>query len=913
MLMTSFISETIQDILQNTASFENTIFIVPSKRSSVFIKHTLKEKVTIGFLPKIMTIEDFVSEVSEIKKIDSIQLLFHFYTIYKSLEENPDPFDVFASWAFTVLQDFNEIDQNLVKSQEIFTYLKDIQRLREWSVQGTFQETPLIKNYYKFLKKLNDYYDVFYTFLSNNKIGYQGVLYRETIKKIDRYTANHSKGKFFFMGFNALNKSEELLIQKLLSKGNTQIYWDIDKTFLNGNHQAGHFIRKYKKEWLFYQKNELKTVGDWFSKEKNIEVIGASKNITQIKYVGNLLKTLTDYQKTALVLADESLLPIALNSIPENIDAINITMGYPLKDVPMSNLFTTFFQLFLSQEKLQKTTQNLFYYKNVLQFIKHPLTYTLLSNTVTDKIASEILKENKTFVSQEYIVSFCSSLDKQTQKSITEIFKKYSSVDDFLQRIINFILLLKENANTINKEYLFRFYTVFVQLQNLQKTFGYFDGLKTLHLFFVQLLSSETLSFQGEPLQGLQVMGMLETRMLDFKNVILTSVNENILPTGTQQSSFIPLDVKDAFGLPTYKEKDAIFSYHFFRLLQRAKNIYLIYNTENDSFGKGEKSRFITQLALIQDTIKSKIISPNVHSEQSELQEIPKNELIEKKLKELATKGISPSALTNYLNNPINFYKQKILGIQAFEEVEEDVAFNTLGTVVHDTLDELYQPYIGAFLTADHITTMQQKTTKLVTKYFTEHFKNGNITIGKNKLIYEVAIRFVQNFLRQEKRLVSNESNRLKIIATEENYSTTIKLKGFDFPIKIHGQVDRVDELNGVTRIIDYKTGMVKETDLKVTDFEKIRDYKYSKAIQVLLYTYMYTKTKKITTIEAGIFSFKNLKKGFLQLNFSEKRGGFDVNVTQERLDMFISEIKELLLEIYTTKNPFKEPKNVYF
>ena len=424
------------------------------------------------------------------------------------------------------------------------------------------------------------------------------------------------------------------------------------------------------------------------------------------------------------------------------------------------------------------------------------------------------------------------------------------------------------------------------------------------------------MSFQGEPLKGLQLMGMLETRALDFENIILVATNEGVLPATSQQNSFIPFDVKIEFGLPTYREKDAIFSYHFFRLLQRAKNVFIIYNTEHDVFGSGEKSRFVTQLEMMRTDVVQKIVAPKVVTQKVKLKEVAKNESVIERLKELAKKGISPSALTNYLYNPISFYKQKILRLKEFEDVEETVAYNTLGTVVHETLDELYTPYVGQFLLEDAVDSMQKKSKELVVKYFKKEFKNGDISTGRNRLIFEVANRFVNNFLAQEKELLKDEKNQLKIIATEENIATEITIEGIDFPIKIHGQVDRVDELNGVLRIIDYKTGMVSGADLRVLEFEKLREKEQYKAIQVLLYAFLYTKSKKYDfslPLEAGIYSFKNLNSGFLAVNFSSNYRKPAVEITEEKLDEFINEIKSYIKEIYTLEVDFKEPVDLKY
>lgn len=917
--MQTFISETLDAILKTTKSFEEVVFILPSQRAKVFLKQTLKDKITVGFLPETLNIEQFIHQISGIEKADSIQLLFHFYTIYKKLEKDPDTFDVFASWAFTVLQDFNEIDQHLINTKEIFVYLRDIQRLKKWSVTGTFKETEFMKDHYSFLEKLHNFYTPFYQFLLQNKTGYQGLMYREACNNIDGFLQKNTHKKYVFIGFNALNKAEEFLFQKVLEQENSDIYWDLDETYFNSNHQAGTFIRKYKKEWKYYEKNPLKNLGNNFSKPKNIQIIGASKNTTQIKYAGEILEKFTDFKNTALVMADESLLPITLNSLPKNISAINITMGYPLKDIPVTNLLFSIFQLFISQEKLQKTAENSFYHKDVVRFFKNPSIYKVLTaekEIVLDTFIAKIAEENLTFINKEHIKDVLQNTAKNAQKVIAVLFDSYSSVDNFLERILDLINLLKEGVTDLEKEYLYRFYTVFTQLKKLQNEYTYFTDLKTLSLFFRQLVTSETLSFQGEPLKGLQLMGMLETRVLDFENIILTSTNEGILPASSQQNSFIPFDVKLAFGLPTYREKDAIFSYHFFRLLQRAKNVFIIYNTEHDVFGSGEKSRFVTQLEMMREDITQKIISPKVVSEKVTLKEISKDESTFLRLKDLAEKGLSPSSLTNYLHNPIAFYKQKILKLKEFDDVEETVAFNTLGTVVHETLDELYTPFVGKFLSLEIIDKMQKEAKNLVEKHFKINFKNGNLTTGKNRLIFEVANRFVSNFLAQEKLLLEDKNNRLKIIATEENLDTEIIIEGIDFPIKIHGQVDRVDELNGVLRIIDYKTGMVDANNLKVTDFEKLKEDKYHKAIQVLLYALLYTKSKKHNfekPLQAGIYSFKNLKKGFLPINFSSNYRQTDLEITAEKLEEFLAEIKTYILEIYNLEIGFIEPADLRY
>ena len=904
--MQTFITETIEDILKTTESFNNVVLVLPSQRAGVYVKQTLRKVIPQGFLPELLTIEQFLERVSKLRKIETLPLLFDFYKIYKNVVSDPVSFDAFTSWAITVLHDFNEIDQYLINTDDLFIYVRDIQRLKKWSVKGEFKETELVKDHHSFLEKLHLLYPKLYAHLVEKKLGYQGLIYREATKGIDDYLEKNNRKKHIFIGFNALNKAEEYLIQKVLEVENASIYWDIDTQFLNSNHQAGSFIRKYKTQWNYYQKNELKTIGNSFSAQKNIQVIGASKNITQIKQVGEILNDFTNYDSTAFVLGDETLLPVALSSLPKKVLDINITMGYPLKNIPTVQLIHAAFHLFLSQERLHKKEENAFYYKDILAIIKNASlsNYLASEKNAADKISEHILQKNASFLTANEIMSILSSSENKQTQTIRTIFSSVGSVSDFINKVLAIIHDLKDHTSALEKEYLYRFHQAFTQLKMLQAEHQYFKELKTLFQFFKQIISSESLFFQGEPLRGLQLMGMLETRVLDFENVIITSVNEGSLPSNSNTHSFIPFDVKVYFGIPTYKEKDAIFSYHFFRLLQRAKNVFILYNTENDSYGSGEKSRFLMQLEMMRDDIIHKRVSAKVKTEKAMLTEISKDSDISQKLKELAQKGISPSALTNYLYNPIAFYKQKILRLKELEEIEETVAANTLGSVIHDVLDELYTPFVGYFIKEEDVRNMLQKSSDLITENFKKHFKSGDITTGKNRLIFEVAHRFIERFLKKELEVVAH--NSLKIIATEEHLEANISVKEIDFLIKIKGIVDRVDELNGVIRVIDYKTGIVKLAGLKLGGVEDIKDYKYSKAIQLLLYTFLYAKNTSDfdfkTPIIAGIFSFKNLKGGLLEVNFSEAWGKKDPSITQERLDHFMQQIEQLLLKIYSAK-----------
>jgi ATP-dependent helicase/nuclease subunit B len=407
-------------------------------------------------------------------------------------------------------------------------------------------------------------------------------------------------------------------------------------------------------------------------------------------------------------------------------------------------------------------------------------------------------------------------------------------------------------------------------------------------------------------------MGMLESRVLDFETVIISSVNEGILPSGKTNNSFIPFDVKVENNLPTYKEKDAVYAYHFYRLLQRAKNVYILYNTEIDALKGGEKSRFITQLEIEGiHKIKHTIVSPNVPIVEKKLKQIPKTSLVIEALKKLALKGFSPSSLTNYMRNPIDFYYEKVLGIRQFDAVEENIAANTLGSVIHNTLEDFYKPLEGDLLTLNHLKIFKTKIKDTITKHFKDLYKDGDFTKGKNLIIFEIAQRYILNFITTEIESLK-KGHHIKIIAIEANEKIEIKIEELNFPIKLSGKVDRIDEFNGITRVIDYKSGKVEQNKVEIVNWEDLTtDYdKYSKSFQILCYAYMMHQKKHITLpIEAGIISFKNLNAGYLKFGKKASTHSRIRNqlITEETINKFEIELKKLIIEICNPNNDFIE------
>lgn len=917
--MTSFIKEVLIDLQDKGYNFSELTFILPSKRAGVFLKKTLSELThKTFFAPEILSIEEFVESLSGINYATNTELLFEFYDVYLKITpiDQIEPFDDFSKWAQLLLQDFNEIDRYLIPPNQIFDYLKAIKEINHWSLEEN--QTKYIQNYISFWSRLKEYYSLFNNQLLSKKKGYQGLVYKEAVENLEQYISIHTYKKIVFVGFNALNKSEETIIQEFLQQEIGLIYWDIDKVFIeNSIHDAGLFIRKHKNNWAYFKKNNFNWVSNNYSSAKNIKILGVPKNIGQIKYIGEILETLEKKEgvinNTAIVLGDEGLLLPLLNSIPNQITNINITMGLPLSSVPLASLFNELFTL-------HKLKSNNYYYKDLIKILTHPFIRPLFDNSANNTINTVIdyiQTNNVVYLNLEKM----KSLVLESHFDLIDLL--FKSWDDNPKKAINkclaLILILKNSLNhnkqnnLLSLEYLYRFNEVFNTLQELNNTYKHIFSIKTLHGLYKDLLKNETLDFKGEPLKGLQIMGMLESRVLDFETVIIASVNEGILPAGKSTNSFIPFDVKIENELPTYKEKDAVYTYHFYRLLQRAKNVYVLYNTEPDVLIGGEKSRFINQLEIENiHSVEHPIVIPNSNTIEKKLKRISKTDAIIEKLKAVSNKGLSPSSLTNYIRNPIDFYYQKILNIKQFEEAEETVAANTLGNIIHKTLEDFYKPYINKVLSIEDIKLMLTKVEKSVTYNFKLFFKEGDLTKGKNLIIFEISKRYIQNFLQKELESIK-KGDTIKILDLEKPITVNINISNIPFPIALTGNIDRIDEFNGVKRIIDYKTGQVKQGDVEIVNWGDLTtDYKkFSKSFQLLCYAYMLSLENAFNNpIEAGIISFKNLNAGFLKFALKDKNGpGAKKNqlISNETLIAFEKELKDLIKELFNQEIDFLE------
>jgi len=910
--MNSFLKSVTENLVHKGYDLHQCTYVVPSRRVATFLNKIIAQSSTRPFFePVIHSVEDFISHVAQLEIAPDINLLFDFYSSYTAVEdvEHIDSIDEFITWAPTILKDFNEIDRFLVEPEDFFNYLGNLKELEKehWSILEP--KTEMVKKYLYFWSRLHNYYNEFTADCIKKEVVYQGLAYRIAFAKAKQKASLYTAEKpLIFLGLNALNKSEEEIIQIFLEEGSSHIYWDNDRYFTdNKYHEAGRFLRKYRDKWPYYNTSEFSISSNNYEREKNISIIGASGAIAMCQVAGKIIQELLDnneeLDKTALVLADEALLLPALSAVPDGIKHLNITMGLTLDKTPIASFFNQLIKLKIT------SNEHGFYYRNVIEILESHFA-SIIDSSSSKALLEIIHKDNLIYIPHRFEPSTGNS------RFISQLFKTITTAQelvDFIKQICHLLQLklIEDSSRRLELEQLLGINSVIEQLSSILTNKVTITDPKTIQFLFKQLLPQHKLDFIGEPIKGLQVMGLLETRALDYENIIMLSLNEGILPAGKSTASYIPYDMKVKYGLPTYTDKDSVYAYHFYRLLQRCKTAHLIYNSETNSLGGGEKSRFLMQLETsdVKDhVLKNQIYANKVETTRNRELSIPKDEFYFNRMKQIAVSGFSPSAITSYIYNPIEFYRSKILKINEADEVEENMAANTMGTMIHKALESLYQPYTNHILKTEDMKAMRTRVDKTIKQAYLNSYKTTQEPQGKNNIMYEVAKHYVHKMISYDHELINN-GHELIIKELEVRYSTTIFIENIG-EIKLHGEVDRIDELDGVLRIIDYKSGMVNKSNvgLKPDEYEPlITDYEKSKAFQILMYAYLYSKNNTFTECSPGIISFKNFKAGFIP--YQIKLGTYRPQIVGEKeLANFEEQLHHIIEELYNPDIPLTEP-----
>ena len=837
-IMHDFLKNVVRRLSSAKIPFSEYTFILPNKRSALFLKKEISYfQNTNIFSPIIYEIDDFMQHISGFESIDDTELYFNFYECYlnyNSKENEIQSFDEFISWGKLMLIDFNEIDRELCETQKLFDYVNAFKDLNHWSFQE--KETELLKKYILFWKNLKPYYNSLTKKLIAKKRAYQGKIYREATKSIEGFVKKNNIVNHIFLGFNALSKSESYVIQKIIEHNDSNIiFWDIDKRLINSDYNnSSFFIRSYLKNWNYYKTKKYELVSDEYEKEKDITVIGSAKSVTQLKHIGSLIEKMSkeEQNKTAIVLSDEDLLIPMINSLPISIGKINVTMGYPIENTTTNLFFKSLFKLHYSKRKE-------FYYKDVVSILQNELLDSFFEK---DNNILELLKKNNLiYVSAKDLIE----LDKKNEKVYNLLFNQWKKPKASIKNCLTLIKEIKKELKKKDKIYanlIYHIENIFLQLQKYIDKYDFISSIKSLETIYSELLKSCNAPFQSTNNNGIQIMGMLETRLLNFENLFIVSMNEGILPSGKINNSYIPFEIKRKFGLHTHVEKDAIFSYHFFRLMKGARKIIITHNTEPDIKGGGEMSRFIRQI----DVEGIHKINFQTISGQKKLiineKGYNKTNLVLKKLEKIFEKGITASMLNLFLIDKKKFFERYILDIRE-ESIEEIAKSNTLGNIVHDTIEELYIPLIRKYLNIKELKRVKEAADQTVRKNIEKYINKKSVERGKNIIICNTALSYVKKLIDKDINSIKG-GNKIKILELEKDFVNEINCN--NRKIKIRGKIDRIDLYNNEIRLIDYKTGKpIEKNKIHIKSLEEIKNEKGIYALQLIFYSIGIKETYK--------------------------------------------------------------------
>ncbi len=924
--MKTFIEEKIKEIYERHQDHLDEIsIIIPNKRASFYIQKAisdLNEKPI--FSPKIITIDQWIDQNTTEKIVNQTELLYFSYKIHCQIEqEYSDSFEDFLKWGKIILSDFDEIDRYLIDPKEIFTDLRNIKKIENWS----FGEDNLSEGQEKYMEqwdKLPIYYSALNKALSDINSTYQGKAYQNFYNNllVERITLDKH---YYFLGFNALSKSEQLIIQHLSKFKQGTIYFDIDKSYhQNKSHEASHFFREICKNWNIYPK-----VDDNFNRTpKKIEVIETSQQIAQVKIAGNIVKDLiskgVDKSKIAIILADESLLIPLTKSLPSELEKANITMGYPLKFSHLTSLVDLIFEL---QFSFQRFNSNKLYHRSILRIISHPYIQLIIDDT--NKIIqfeNEIIKNNKIFIEWEEFIQEIPALKKleivfsQWKSTIKEGFDSFNTLIKELYDKMNG----KIDSYQLELEILYHFSKGFKKFEKLNNKYKHKLSLKAFKQLFEQFWQSESLSFLGNPIDGLQVMGVLETRTLDFENIIILGMNEGNLPRINFSNSMIPRDLKMNHKLPLEEDRQAIFAHHFYRLLHRAQNIYMTYNSSGGGLVNTEKSRFILQLENELDFKKGHVLqqyTSDIIDTAAQTSDViyQSSEIIHKKLDEIFEKGLSPSALNKLINCPLDFYYRYILGLYEDNEVEENIESSTFGTNVHEVLELILKKHFvdegRLSLNAEILKKERKNILKYLHSEYLKNFTESDLKFGQNRLSLDISKRFIEEFLDHQINEIKN-SEPIFIESLEEELSAEFKWKinGKERIFRIRGLADRIDSIGSLYRIIDYKTGKCNKDKVSIqknmfgsdnSDLSILIDHKdKGHCRQLLMYALMfrqkYPERKDFTT---GIISMVNINDWLQNVYYSSNK---ETILSTELMDEFEEEVKNKISQLYSFEFKFE-------
>lgn len=841
--------------------------ILPGRRAGLYLKRELAalSRQPI-WAPRMVTLSEFLQELTGLRPANTSELVFIAYEAYLQCE-GQETFDEFLLWAHSALGDFASVDHYLADARSFFSNLRDIREIEHWSLR----DEPLSRDQQHlvdFWEKLGKLYAALRQQLTTQGIAYPAMMTRHAAENPDNLAVSQYSQTLWMVGFNALSPAEQKVADHLVKSTGMRVLWDADAYYLNDeNNEAGFHLREQMKRLP----NRLTPGRDLGTMEKEICLHALSGEASQAKTMARLLQK-SDGAQTAVVLCNENFLAPVLESIPPNIQTFNVSAGVSLAKTPLYELVQAVFGLFTKETKAGENPE--IYHRHLMRFLQLPLAGRLaemLKPGVVGLFQSHLIRNHRIMVHWQ----------EDTAEPGLEALRKLDTVMEAAQMSggkavlaalerLSELLLAEAEMTDAETEYIFQLARLTRQVKALTEKYPFAESPASLKSVFMSLLRAEQMTFYGEPLTGLQILGLLETRNLDFDHVILLGANEDVLPASRSDHSLIPHDLKAVYGMPGYKHRDALFAYYFYRLIQRAKKVDVLYSTSGEGSGSGEVSRFVRQL-MFEAPLRNPAIR-FTHGHLSTRVTAREPNLFVKSSPEIRaeiiaqfTKGFSPSALTKFLTCPLDYYFRYVLGLGEPDEMEETPEASTFGSIVHDSLEEIYLPFVGQEpLRADALKATLDRVPGVVRRHFTDHYPEKHMNQGQNLLTYRACEHYVRNLINCDLgRLKAGEAIVLHALEEKIGHS----LKHGDLEVMFSGKADRIESMEGLPIIVDYKTGSGDEKDLKVNSNEDLD--KKPKAVQLMLYAWIWHKTNNQEEVKAGIIFLRNFSKGVVPLVFA--------------------------------------------
>ena len=921
-----------------------TVLVFPNKRANLFFNEYLAEESDQPiWSPAAMSISDLLQKLSVQKAGDPIRLVCELYKVFKEETESRETLDDFYFWGELLISDFDDVDKNMVDADKLFSNLQDLKNLmddyefldeeQEEAIRQFFQNfsierrTELKEKFISLWDKLGIIYHRYREKLAELGIAYEGMLYRNVIEQLDADRLKYDK--YVFVGFNVLNKVEKEFFQKLQKAGKAMFYWDYDLFYTQriSKHEAGEFIKRN----LIDFPNELpESYFDIFRKPKKIRYISASTENAQARFLPEWVKAtqthttqIVSEKENAIVLCNEALLLPVLHSIPQDVQNVNITMGFPLAQTPVYSFINAAMEL---QTNGYRPDTGRFTYEAVSKILKHPYTRQLSDHAT--RLERELTKTNRFY-----------PLPSELKKDgfLTILFTPQSNIRelcDYLLRLIKSISILyrKEGEyddifNQLYRESIFQSHLKINRLYSLIESGELSVRTDTLKRLITKVLTASNIPFHGEPAIGLQIMGVLETRNLDFRNLIMLSLNEGQLPKAGGESSFIPYNLRKAFGMTTIEHKNAVYAYYFYRLIQRAENITLLYNTSSDGLNRGEESRFMLQLLVEGPHEITREYLEAGQSPQNTLEiQIEKTPEILRRLYRAYDTAqpesviLSPSALNTYLDCRLRFYYRYVAGLKTPDEVSAEIDSALFGTIFHLSAQLAYTDLTanGKMIQREDLERLLRDEIKLQ-GYVDQAFKQELFKVapeekpeynGVQLINSKVIVSYLKQLLRNDLQYTPFE-----MVAMEKKVSEKITIQTALGPLtlRLGGTIDRMDAKEGTLRIVDYKTGGSPKIPANIEQLFTPSETRPNYIFQTFLYAAIMSRKQPLMVAPALLYIHRAASESYSPvIEMGEPRKPkIPVNNFAFFEDEFRERLQALLEEIFDEKELFTQTEDI--